>query len=145
MMSVYPPLWASRLLGGHSPNPFNQAIACWAMEIATATKQNEDVFTPAEWGYLLEALPMTAKGGFRGVDPSSPTPGHGLASIVRQRHALAGLIHGKDADKHLAALTTKLEKLDYTHAWAVITACQFKTRHEQAGPAWWTLASRQAQ
>lgn len=118
---------------------------CWATLIAAATKDNEGAFSAPEWALLLEALPMTSKGGFRGIEPLQANPGAALGNMIRQHHALVGLAKGANADAVIAALARKLDKLDYVHAWAVITACQWKTREpEKAGVQWWTLASRQA-
>ena len=136
-MTVYPNLWVTEPLGGYSSTMFNQAICCWATLMVDATVANEDRFSPEEWDFLRDSLNMTLTTGLlRNADYRNVFVGQWLANQVRDRN----MIHAFSGSMYL--LMKKLGELDYIHAWAAITSCQWSRRERYSGDAWWTLAAR---
>lgn len=130
-MTVYPQTWAARIVG-KSAVSYNHAIACWAVALAKATNEVEEMFTPAEWSLLAEIISQFA------WEPGETSPGKQLAAILEKP---AWIQHPEwPGQKDGKSLIPRLAELEYNHAWAVIWACQNKDRW--GGKDWWKLAAR---
>jgi hypothetical protein len=164
---VYPAPRAIEIIGSTSPS-LNQALECWAALLARATADNArdiwdsfiydeppqkyEVQPLHEWAVIAEVLKEMR------FDPEFANPGVLLATAVEDGHRLESVANNwflwgeegpgtDDPDKAIQKLTDKLRGLDYSHAWAVISAVQWFWDHHDEGidikkDRWWTLAFR---
>jgi hypothetical protein len=169
--SVYPTPKAIDVVGNSAP-ALNQAIECWAAQLARATADNSRTFEQAdqivmhferklyqmnEWSLLAESIKDMR------FDPEFANPGQLLAAAVEDAHRLeyigahcldwgecdSSVIKEKHIDGAVSKVVEKLRdpRFDYTHAWAVIVAVQWFWEHHDEGiditnDPWWTLAFR---
>jgi hypothetical protein len=171
---VYPSRRAIEILGGNSP-ALNQALECWAGQLARAISDNAKKFSQAweedfgtvihiqplhQWAILAESL----KG--KKFDSDYPRPGELVAAAVedaeryesiRVKHSLNPFDYGCDEGKKAAdsawtkdldALCTELRRLDFVHAWALISTIDwYWANHSKIDPKkdqWWQLWYRLA-
>ena len=95
---------------------------------------NASKFTKQEWAALAEALSRTR------VSPELTNPGDFMVQVLKDADAIEGIAAKHKVD--IAAISKKLAKLAYVHAWAVITAVEwYKDNQERVSPSdsWWTL------
>lgn len=120
---------------GYGSVALNQAIECWGVQIAHTAHDNAELLTRQEWKYLADV-----NNGTRWM-PRDTSPASGLEAQVLDGDKLDGL--GAKWDVDAEALAAKLRPLDYTHAWAVILACEkFWRNHETIDmekDEWWRL------
>ncbi len=168
--SIYPNPKAIEIVGSTSP-ALNQAVECWAAQLARATARNADEFTQNDrmfkdamnqvpWGLNEWSLLATALKGVR-VDPDFGNPSALLAAAVEDAHVLdhagwkaydhasgdASVIKPQDIEAEVRKLAEKLRQLTYDRAWAIIVVVQWFWEHHQEGidmekEAWWTLTFR---
>jgi hypothetical protein len=140
-MSVSAPFEVAAALGGYRTVTLTQAVRVAAQLLGDATCEVSNHFSPAEWQVLAESFHD------RAIDPEMPTPGYVLARFVERASHRSGILDrlGENPQKALNSLIRRLENLSYTHAWAVIIACQFysqfRTKIEEGDP-WWGLSYR---
>jgi hypothetical protein len=147
--SVYTPKRVGVVLGGFRSSCLGQAVLCWGKVLEQASLAVAGQLKPGEWAFLAEA----AAGKEFEFDPEWSDPGNQLAQTAERGCSYElGLHHlHKDRAKArdaAAALAKRLRDLEYVHAWAVITALQWRADHSgRAAVAeneeWWTLAHRQ--
>jgi len=126
MVSCYPQPWVHVIVGNGSAD-WNKAIENWAMVVADAAVENAETFTKAEWNYLADRLNPVNMG--RNAEIKLPShyerPGEFLAALVPDAPVLAG----------------KLAELNYTHAWAVLKALEWRRSLDQSvaqnKDKWW--------
>ena len=132
--TIYPDPRVTAIIGMRV-SEIHAALDCWAILLARATVDNAaGEFTKQEWAALAEALTRTRP------SPELASPGDFLALVLKDADAIEGIAAKHKVD--IASLGTKLAKLDYVHAWAVITAVEWykdnKDRVSASDP-WWTL------
>jgi len=163
---VYPAPRAIEILGAKSPL-LNQALECWAAQLACATADNSKVdgFSPSycyfdgtnydvhsihDWAVLAHSIRD------KPFDPEFSRPGELLAAAVEDAHRFENIgkdwfdepgdYTQKDIDSAMSKLTEKLRRLDYSHAWAIIVTVQWFWEHHKTikidKDEWWTLAFR---
>src|SRR5262249_46627177 len=133
MYSIYPDPRVTAIIGVRV-HEIHQGLTCWAVLLARATVDNASEFSKQEWAAMAEALSRTTPG------PELAGPGEFLALLLKDADAIEGIAAKYKVD--VAALGKKLAKLDYVHAWAVITAVEwYKDNQERVSPSdpWWTL------
>lgn len=143
--SVYPPRSVAVPLGGYRSTTLTQGIRCWAKLIEPAALEVAAMFTPAEWRFLAES----ARGREWDISPEWADPGSHVAQWVERAVNFEQRLDilGKQAREVAGKLVTRLRKLSYLHAWAVIWALQWRCECEgtiQPEDTWWTLGHRQA-
>jgi hypothetical protein len=128
-ISTYPADWAWELLGGGASTIATAAVECWAGVLGTATVENEEVLTPAEWEAMSDWL------GDRKV--------HELVyhSIRAPRVVVSMFLLDSTHGGTLQAVADKIRTMDYLHVWAVLWALDWRQRTATVGE-WWTLAAR---
>lgn len=164
---VYPSPRAVEVIGGTSPE-LNQALDCWAGELARAITKNAESFrgghmakgdkqvrvqASEHWTMLSVSLQK------KNFDPEYPKPGELIASAVEEAERFEGLwtkrrlnAKGSDSDcatetellnTDFAAFLTQLRQLDFVHAWAIINTIawywQNHTRIDSNKDQWWQL------
>jgi hypothetical protein len=110
------------------------ALDCWAILLARATVGNAGEFSKQGWPALAEALSRTR------VSPELTNPAEFMVQVLKDADAIEGIAANHKVD--IAAISKKLVKLDYVHAWAVMTAVEwYKDNQERVSPSdpWWTL------
>jgi len=130
MVSCYPDERVHAIVGNGSAD-WNRAIECWAAILAVAAEDNAKTFDRDEWKFMAARFSPVNKG--RVAEIRIPT-------------------HYRDPGAFLAGLMTdtpnmaeKLATLDYTHAWAILKAidwrltldAQIKPRDQWWLPAYW--------
>jgi hypothetical protein len=131
--TIYPDPRVTAIIGIRV-SEIHAALDCWAILLARATVDNAGEFTKQEWAALAEALSRTRP------SPELANPGDFLALILKDADAVEGIAAKHKVD--IASLGKKLAKLDYVHAWAVITAVEwYKDNKDRVSPSdpWWTL------
>jgi hypothetical protein len=162
---VYPAPRAIEILGAKSPF-LNQALECWAAELAWATAGNSKTFLRSfmtndnlhnlhDWAVLAHSIRD------KPFDPEFSRPGELLAAAVEDAQRFENIgyrwMHtpdpaydpprkGDPADLEIAELAEKLRKLDYSHAWAIIVVVHWFWEHHTKikvdEDEWWTLGFR---
>lgn len=168
--SIYPAPKAIEIVG-KSSRSLNQAIECWASQLARAmadnakkfgnyeatslTERTEDMYALKEWCVLGDAL--------RGkpFDPDFANPAELVATAVEEANRLEDIgakwfstdfpydqfNHDQLIDTGINELAVKLRGLDYPHAWAVILVVQWFWENHEEGidmkeDEWWTWSFR---
>lgn len=165
---VYPSPRSIEILGASSPG-LNQALECWASQIARAIGDNANEFGRSydcsqisgtdyqildEWAILEHSLRS------RKFDPDFPKPGEFIALAVEDaerfehvswKHSLGpDFLEGdkivEPRKREMTNLLQKLRNLDYAHGWAVIVTVQWFWENSNSIDAakddWWTLSFR---
>jgi hypothetical protein len=133
-ISTYPSDWAWELLGGGASTVATAAVECWAAVLATATQENEEKLTPAQWKGLADWL------GDRSIHEIVT---HSIrAPEVVLSMKLNDSYYG--VDPQLLAASDAIREMDYVHVWAVLWALNWRQRvgGGNVGDEWWTLAAR---
>jgi hypothetical protein len=167
---VYPAPRAIELLGGSSP-ALNQALECWAAELARASAQNCDRHTGFSESYFEQisadkcdiheihdwaVLAYSLKG--KPFDPEFSRPQELLAAAVEDAHTLEKVgnkwvvseidLTSREVDAAIAQLAHKLRGLTFARAWAIIVAVQWYWEHHEdldlIRVDWWTLSFRRS-
>jgi hypothetical protein len=161
---VYPAPRAVEIVGGRAPS-LNQAIECWAAQLAWATADNARSFSQSYWHDLGDTCEVHELHDWavlahsirdKPFDPQFSRPGELLAAAVEDAHRLESIggewfqsnadITWKEVDNAIAKLAKKLRDLDYAHAWAIIVAVQWFWDHQDGikvdKDEWWTLSYR---
>lgn len=142
-LTVYPAPRSLEILGATAP-ALNQAIDCWAELMAQASADNAETFRREEWNYLADLLNGTLH------EPGFGTPGTIYAMEAADGHRLDRLgdkWFGDNGDAEVSDLVLKLERLDYAHCWAMLSAVQFfwtDLEIDHQTDEWWTLSFRRA-
>jgi hypothetical protein len=123
------------------------SLEAWADVLACATRENEGVFSRAEWKMMADccngcALSMQPRMAAAIQIWPNVEDGHRL-----DRTGDKWFKPGRPADAAVAALVAKIRALDEVHAWAVIYAIVWFWDHTDLDAQrveWWTLAVRRA-
>jgi hypothetical protein len=110
---------------GTSAADLGLAIECWAVVLANATGEVEELMSPAEWNMVAPYLARLS------MDPAIPEAGRYLREAL-YRYCDTGLLE-------------RLGRLTYPQVWAIILACRYwrvARIRIKPGEHWWKLEHR---